>query len=152
MRNLICLCIVIAVSAGSGCSGEPGLKGLVPVTGTVTYQGKPVEGASVSFSPNGAGRSASAMTGEDGTFVLTTVEGGDGAMSGSFGVEISKSEVINPMSPEEVQQYFHEHMGQMPHIEYRHLLPQKYGNANTSGFTATVDASLENDFTFDLAD
>lgn len=152
MRFAICVFFVAAAGMESGCSSPAGVEGLVPVTGKVTYQGKPVEGATASFSPEAEGRSASAITEEDGTFELTTQEAGDGALPGAYKVGISKTEEINPMSSEERQKYFHEHMGRMPPSEYRDLLPEKYKNLNTSGLTAQVKASGENDFTFDLAD
>lgn len=152
MRHLVCLFIVTAASVGGGCSTRSGVEGIVPVTGTVTYNGTPVEGATVSFSPAGEGRSASAITTEDGKFSLTTLEAGDGALPGSYKVGISKSEEVNPMSPEERQKYFDENMGRMPTVEHRQLLPEKFKNPNTSGFTVEVGKSGKNDFTFDLAD
>lgn len=152
MRSLICIFLVTAVCASSGCSGRPRVDGVVPVTGTVTYQGKPAPGATVSFSPAGDGRSASATTNQDGAFALTTLEAGDGALPGNYKVSISKSEVVNPMSPAEQQKYFHEHQGRMPPLEYKHLLPEKYRNPNTSGFTAEVKAPGTNKFDFELAE
>ena len=151
MRHLICLFIVTAASVGGGCS-RAGLEGVVPVTGTVTYNGKPVEGAAVSFSPAGEGRSASALTTEDGKFSLTTLEAEDGAFPGSYKIGISKSEVVNPISDAERQKQFHENMGRMPLEEHRSLLPEKFRNPNTSGLTAEVEKSGENNFAFDLAD
>jgi hypothetical protein len=71
----------------SGCS-----KGLVKVSGTVTLDDKPLEGAEVTFLPAEGGKPASGFTGSDGTFKLTTFSTGDGAQPGEYRVTITKKE------------------------------------------------------------
>jgi hypothetical protein len=71
----------------SGCS-----KGLVKVTGTVTLDDKPLEGAMVSFQPEDGGPPANGFTGSDGTFRLTTYSTGDGARPGDYKVTITKKD------------------------------------------------------------
>ena len=51
MRFGICLLVLVGLCVCVGCGGDPGVKGLVKVTGTVTYQGSPMEGATVRLSP-----------------------------------------------------------------------------------------------------
>jgi hypothetical protein len=71
----------------SGCG-----KGLVRVSGTVTLDDKPLEGAMVSFQPEDGGTPATGFTGSDGTFRLTTYSTGDGARPGEYKVTITKKE------------------------------------------------------------
>jgi hypothetical protein len=70
-----------------GCS-----KGLVRVSGKVTLDDKPLEGAEVSFVPDGGGHAASGFTGSDGTFRLTTYTTGDGVEPGDYKVTVIKKE------------------------------------------------------------
>ena len=61
------------------------------INGKVTLDGQPVAGAQVRFIPRGdTGRSAVGFTGKDGTFTLTTVKQGDGALKGEYKVTVSK--------------------------------------------------------------
>lgn len=73
--------------AASGCKAR-----MVKVEGTVTLDGAPLEGATISFVPeNGAGPSAAGFTGSDGVFTLTTHTTGDGVREGTYNVIITKS-------------------------------------------------------------
>ena len=82
---------LIAVAATAslalvGCgSSEPGL---VPVSGIVMLDDKPIDKAAVMFH-HAAGRIAYGVTGEDGTFQLTTRDSGDGALIGDYRVTVS---------------------------------------------------------------
>jgi hypothetical protein len=82
--------------AGCGASNLP----TTPVTGTITYDGEPLEGATVTLTPDAGStgsRSASAVSDASGNFVLTTVftDGAtsEGALAGSYTVRVSKLEV-----------------------------------------------------------
>jgi hypothetical protein len=69
-----------------GCgSSEPGL---VSVSGVVMLDDKPIGKAAVMFH-HAAGRTAYGVTGEDGTFYLTTRDPGDGALIGDHCVTVS---------------------------------------------------------------
>jgi hypothetical protein len=82
----VCLALAVLV-LGAGCSHK-----LVKVHGKVTLDGKPLDGATVTFVPDGeGGRSASGQTGTDGTFSLSTYTTGDGAQPGQYKVIIAKS-------------------------------------------------------------
>lgn len=132
-----------------GC-GKSGLDGLVPVSGTVTFNGKAIEGADVVFNPDSEGRSASAKTDASGKFHLTTLDPQDGARPGNYKVAISKKEMINPMTAEEAEEWFHKHSGPPPPRKIKNDLPEKYADEKTSGLTATVKESEKNDLSFDL--
>src|SRR5262245_26780612 len=71
-----------------GCNSGS-VSGIVPVSGKVTYKGAPVEGAIVTFVPEGSGRTATATTRASGVFSLTTVDS-PGAMPGKYKVTVDK--------------------------------------------------------------
>ncbi len=84
--------------AAVGCGGGASSVKTVPVRGKVTLDGKPVEGATVQFAPEegSGGRAASGLTKSDGTFELTTVGGGAGAVPGKYKVAITKRATTGP--------------------------------------------------------
>ena len=85
-----CLLGVLSLAALVGCGGNPaGYPDTAPVTGTVTLDGVPLEGASISFAP-GAGRSSSAKTDAEGKYELYYTGAIKGAMLGTHRVMISK--------------------------------------------------------------
>lgn len=143
-----------------GCSGGGGADvGAVSVSGTVTLDGQPVEGATVAFSPAGQGaRSASGKTDGSGKFTLTSVEAGDGAVPGSYAVVITKitggAAMQDPrgqggeLTPEQQKAIMEAAQGKTP--EEKNELPEKYAKADTSGLTAEVSGDGGNEFTFDL--
>jgi len=55
------VCLLLA-----GCGGS----GVVPVSGTLSYKGKPVTNAYINFVPEGGGRPSTAETDENGRFTL----------------------------------------------------------------------------------
>lgn len=80
-----------------GCGpAEEKLPSLVPVNGTVTYDGKPLEGATVFFAPTDGkgGFAASGFTDSAGKYSLETSTGNGrsnpGAVPGKYGVKISR--------------------------------------------------------------
>lgn len=113
-----------------GCSGG---HGTATVTGTVLYQDKPVDGATISFLPKGEGPNAKPARGKtesNGQFTVTTYFGpGDepaGALPGEYSVIVSKiDEPVGAFDP---------HKDPPP----KHHLPLKYEAATTSPLAATI--------------
>ena len=144
-----------------GCADKGADVGTTAVTGTVTLDGQPVEGASVSFSPKSAdGRAAAGKTDASGHFALTTIAAGDGAMPGSYGVTVTKTSGGKPAmtgppdasaTPEERAAYMAsvQEMQKAPR-EITDLLPVKYKTVADSGLTAEVKKGGKNEFTFEL--
>jgi hypothetical protein len=147
-----------------GCSADSGPK-TVPVEGTVTLSGKPVEEATVTFAPQfEGGRTAAGITDASGKFTLNPAGAGVGAMPGTFKVTITKAilkgvESQRPQSQEEGMKQSMEmaqkmreagpsFMGQQTTVEQG--LPEKYGSPDTSGIVADVVADSPNKFSFDL--
>jgi len=161
MRYLACFSMLIGVCVCIGCGGEVKLEGLVPVSGTVTLAGQPVEGASVAFKSEGAGRAAAGTTDASGRFQLTTLKANDGAAPGKYKVTVIQHEKrdidVNAPDPMTVARMSGKpldptdaaaaaEMMKSP----KNLLPEKYANADESGLTAEVTSGGDNDFTFDL--
>jgi hypothetical protein len=88
-RLLVGFVVVLAL----GCGG--GSKGVVPVSGKVTLDGKPLPNATVMFSPIAdpgsidAGPGSSAKTNEKGEYTLQASTGKKGAQVGKHRVTIS---------------------------------------------------------------
>jgi len=132
-----------------GCSsrdnqGVAGRQKTYRVQGVVTYNGNPVEEATVVFNSPTENRAASATTDAQGRFNLTTFEPGDGAVAGKHQVLITKIRVDRgpPRDPESTP----------PPPKEISLLPAKYGKFQTSGLSADVTASGENRIEFKLTD
>ncbi len=158
-RISVCVLVCAAVAVALAGCNSPGGVGATDVSGTVTYNGAPVEGATVSFVPTGdSGKVAAGTTDAQGKFSLTTVQPGDGAIPGAYQVAISKVEGAassgGQQTEEEARQAAMPKSGTAPAPapEAKDLLPVKYKDATKSGLTADVQSGGKNDFTFDLKD
>ncbi|MCR9296183.1 MAG: carboxypeptidase-like regulatory domain-containing protein [bacterium] len=160
-------CAALALFVGCGSSNPP----TAQVTGTVTLDGNPVEGATVLFIPDDASnKAATASTQADGTYALTTFEAGDGAMPGSYKVKVHKfdlpegghnpygesptAEDVKPMTQEEelaAMEAAYSAAAAKPsqkEEKAKNALPQKYADQNTSGLSYTV---TDSGGTYDIA-
>jgi len=149
--GLVCVFVVV----GCGESGDGDRADRVAVTGTVTYNGTPVEGATVAFVPQGADTAgATGRTDASGRYELTTFEPGDGAVPGSYKVKIAKTVVAGvPQGDVEVDLDASGAEDEAPEAaEVEQSLPDKYQNEETSGLTAEVTADGDNEFSFELTD
>ena len=158
--------LLAAVSAGCG----PSAPKLYPASGTVTFEGKPVEGASVLFIPQ-AGRPSMATTDASGKFTVTT-NGKPGAPLGTYLVTVTKQSggaaatpaaSISPQqggaepSEEEKQRMMMKQREEMESqlatmrsgSKSQNVLPAKYANPEASGLSVTVTAD-ETKNVFDL--
>jgi hypothetical protein len=109
-----------------GCGG--GLA-LVPVSGVVTLDGKPVADAGVLFAPVAGGPPATGGTDANGAFELRT-NNRPGAVVGKHRVTVIKRETLGlgplgPTSPKGIQVIWH--------------VPERYSKAETSGLQLTVE-------------
>jgi hypothetical protein len=132
----IALIVLTAVAVG-GCSAKPyqdHRPKLVPAGGVVRYNGKPLDGARVTFSNTALGVSAYGVTDAQGKFTLTTFEPGDGAAPGHYQITVSKAIETGHPTAKTAPPVFRP--GGAPHP--RSLIPQKYGNLATSNLTADV--------------
>jgi len=129
--------VVIAICGMSLAGCGDGRPAPAPVTGVVTYEGQPVEGAHVVFYTQGT-RPAMGTTDAEGRFSLLTWKPGDGALQGEAVVCITKEEVIRrkPDDPYAVAS--------------KSLLPEKYRVPAQSPLRAEVKPGEKNEFRFEL--
>jgi hypothetical protein len=131
----------VVVLIFGGCTGAEG-PDTVAVTGTVTVNGSPLEGASVTFHPIEGSENvlaSQAVTDAAGRFRLATHVGGgrfkDGIVPGKYSVVVTKLDtaaISSTLAPP------------------KNLLPEKYDSPTTSGLSAEVSADKENDFKFSI--
>jgi hypothetical protein len=133
--------IAVAIIAIAGCSGVK-TPPVGQVGGVVTLDGQPLTKGQVQFVPDSSkgtkGRMAVGLIGADGRFALTAFKPGDGALVGFHKVVIICEEEMPAFDPKS------------PPPPPKSLIPIRYTDANTSGFTAEVKSGAKNDFTFAL--
>jgi hypothetical protein len=88
----------------TGCTVQP-----APVKGSVKLDGKPLPFAYIRLTPEEpSGKEASATSGADGIFQLSTFKGNDGAFPGAYKITVQWSEPVKIRaglsSPVEIQQ------------------------------------------------
>jgi hypothetical protein len=124
--------LLACLLAVAGCGRTSRRPETFPGGGVVTLDGKPLEGAVVSFQAPGAKYWAEGRTDAAGRYALFTFVAGDGALPGTYGVVITKYE-----DPATVPESRRERPDYVP----RNLLPARYAATDTSGFSATVAAA-----------
>jgi hypothetical protein len=172
------LLFVFGALALAGCNKGPSLK-TYPVTGTVTYNGKPVAGATVNYiSKDQATPPTTGVTDTDGRFSLSSYIGPKevlrGAVSGDYQVTILKevsnapgdsgqSQNMENLSDQERQQMMTkmwqqrsvgDPKGQRPPDppKPKSEIPLRYAKPESSGLVATVVAGENEPREFKLSD
>ena len=132
------LMAALIIGTSCGCNREAKGPATVEVTGVVTMDGAPLEGANVVFNPAGNGDSrlpSQAMTDHDGRYRLQTHLGGGkykpGIVPGKYAV------TVNKLDTESIKTTY---------APPKNLLPKKYADAKTSDLNADVVAGQRNDF------
>lgn len=135
----------LAISIGSGC-GESGPIPVetAPVTGSATYQGKPLENYRVFFYVSGdrAQEPATARIGADGLFSLSVREPDDGAVVGTNEIWFA----YDPELPEEIPGMETGRAPPPPTVK----LPEKYLDREKSGLTVDVPPDGLKDYKIEL--
>jgi len=138
VRILTALAVTAAVVAGCG---QPG-PALEEAAGSVTLDGQPIEGATVTFVPvAGTEGLCSGITDPAGRFRLTTVIAGLGALpgaaAGDYAVTVTK--VIGSSAPAASQDPgYVAPTSQTAPPKVTYVVPKRYAEATTSGLTVTV--------------
>ncbi len=122
----------------SGCGdGRPSL---VPITGTVTLNGAPVEGAQLGFEPQGIegySRPSMAITDAQGKFTVGTYDKADGIPAGSYKVSVFKRDVVGKL-PESYNS--EDTAANIAPVTYKWTVPQKYSTTLDSGIVVEVSS------------
>lgn len=126
-RSLCALAVCLAFALGCGSGEEP-----VPIKGTVTYRGKPLDQGEISFYPEG-GRPASGKIVAGQITDVTTFVLNDGVLPGKCRVAVQSVENAGDM-----------------YKKHRSLIPDTYATPERSGLTAEVARGGENSLVFDL--
>ncbi len=159
MRLVSCLLVCVGLLSFAGCGD--GIT-LYPVSGTVTLDGKPVEGLMVAFAPEDSGFSGAGRTDANGKYTITSTKG-KGLPSGNYNVAISEVTVVEN-SGSEVEEaaqssnnasYERMAMGGGSQQQYRDaekkkskLIPAKY---NAQSTLKEIVAETENTIDFALS-
>jgi hypothetical protein len=135
-QKLLTLVLTIFVLMITGC-GSDGPE-FVPVSGTVTLNGKPISEAVVTFVPKQDGKPAMGFTDEQGLFSLSTSEVDNGAIVGSYYATVTSLD------------------GNAVHVDaqglstgirvrprQKSILPRRYALFGTSGLSYEVQADME---------
>lgn len=141
--NRVCTAMLLAFVGGLfGCSGD-GKLSVYPVSGTVTQNGKPLEGATVYLYAKDEAVVAAktpvpqGKTDASGKYQLKTYETNDGAPAGEYGVAIVAMKIVNDSEdPEQIVE--------------TDLLKGRYSDSAQSGLTATVQEGATEVPPFDL--
>jgi len=140
--------LVVAIFL-AGCSPGSGIH-TVPVSGKVTYKGQPVEGATISFMPEGDTRPATAISGPGGAYRLMTLDA-PGAMPGQYTVVVRKTDIPTE-STKAVSMEDALKLNSRPPPQPKELLPAKYGDAARSPLKIEVKTGQSNPTDLQLAD
>jgi hypothetical protein len=160
------LALLLAALLGfSGCSG-PDRPDTYAVEGQVAYNGKPLEGATISFWAETSARAAVGTTDAEGKFTLSTFELEDGAIAGEHKVTVTKltdaeaaaaakmpAASNDPSQMTQMTKSYRDTMSQISKNKKEKLaVPGVYSSASTTPLTATVKAGGNEPFVFQLSD
>ncbi len=128
MASLVALMLAVSLS-GCGIGGEAGT---VPVTGTVTLDGQPVDGAAVAFIGNGGARLATTQTDSAGKFTVRAAAGKNAVTIAKAAPEAAAAAPVGDgLMPSEAE------LARMPPPP-KPAFPPKYADPNTSGLAFDV--------------
>jgi hypothetical protein len=128
--------LVILGLACAGCSNQLGTAetlSTVPVSGTLTYQGQPLESFRVSFYPEQGDRASSGLTDASGKFTIGTNKEGDGAPVGNYRVVVA---FAPPTADDNTADMPIDDPSKLPKPKIK--VPAKYSNPEKSGLTQEV--------------
>jgi hypothetical protein len=127
--------LLLSISACIGCGGAK----VVPVSGQVKLDGKPLAECAVMFTPVARGPVANGSTDAEGRFQLATTNR-SGAIAGEYFVTIVKQRVTEVVDKATGGR----------RLDTQWYTPQKYSRPDTSGLRKTVN-DQEHEFVFELS-
>ncbi len=141
IASLPILCGLLAIMVGCG----PDLSHLpatVPARGVVTLDGTPVENATITFIADSGTYHATAVSDSSGGFTLKAFPEKDGAVPGSYKVEVNKA-VVEGGGDAGTD-------GEIKGLTVKFGVPQKYATIGTSGLTTTIPEGGKTDIKIEL--
>ncbi|MCL2347060.1 MAG: carboxypeptidase-like regulatory domain-containing protein [Planctomycetaceae bacterium] len=149
LRHAAAFCLVFVSLFVLGCDSK-GIKTDV-VTGKVSFNDEPLEGASVRFSPvkQGVGNLGYGATDKDGVYKLQTILGNPdaGTTPGEYIVTVSKSFNVGTGRFQPKESGMTAPMEIMDPVE---MIPDQYSNAQKSELRFTVVAGKKNEYNIDM--
>lgn len=142
---IVSTCVLMMVGCGSSSP-------YAPVSGIVTIDGEPLAEASVAFHPKAGGRPAYGLTRADGSYELTAIERGDGALIGEHRVTITAVKVEQSEKAKAMAEELGSLSSAMPMPKPKEvwLAPESYSQVENSGLTFTVERGAANQADFAL--
>ncbi|AMV35162.1 hypothetical protein VN12_23755 [Pirellula sp. SH-Sr6A] len=163
LPNVLFAALCVTLSFATGCGGDSGRPKTYKTSGSVKVNGKPIEGAVVTFQLSGGKENAIGSTDANGEFTLSMFVPGDGAVEGQYNVAISKHTTPPPpqnsagapgviASGELSEDYAPPAATASGGADKgpKSPIPEKYSNDQTSGLRASVTPAGPNRFDFDL--
>jgi hypothetical protein len=140
----------IALAALVGCTGGKDAGSYATVSGVVTNNGAPVDGAKVNFysTVEAAGKgsaSYSVMTDSFGKYLIATVGKEPGIPPGMYKVTITKLDGNSAKLPPDFDQGQLEASGMA-----KNMMPKDYENVNTTKLSVTLEPGKNENKNFDL--
>jgi hypothetical protein len=146
--------LILTILVLSGCQKNP--FGTIPVSGTVKFDGKPIEGVTVTLIPVlTSNLGAYGLTTADGSFITTTggAKFGSGTQPGEYNVTFSKTDVEEKYKPSFFSKENTENKVDEPFVvpPLIYIIPERYGNVTTSGIAPIkIEKGKKNHFNFEL--
>ena len=150
-----CCLLSVSVGCNQGPAKPDHIPDLTACSVTVTYNGQPVQGASVLLAPTSGQLSAAGVTDSSGKAVLKVDGMWEGVAPGEYRVTVTKMEKVEgtlgptPENPAEYEEY-QKKLDAQP--APKHLIPEKYSGFTTSGLTITIADGTPVKETFELTD
>lgn len=145
VRNKSAIAAVLCLGLLSlGCGSAKQMLDVVPASGKVTVDGKPVEGISVSLVPQDGvvGRGGYGVTDASGAFDVTSVEGQDGVAEGKYKVLFQKlAQPDGSPIPEGAN---------AADVGATNILPQSYNDPDVCTMFAIIKSDGNSEMEFDL--
>ncbi len=152
-KHIFCTALMIAFSAIIVGCGESENVEVFPARGIVKFDGKPmIGGGAISLVPmvSQSGKNAGGIINADGTFVLTTYEDGDGAMTGSFRVIINQSTSQEPENGGDSDAAGKAPVKAVQTVTSADVIPTIYADPVSSPVEVRIEARELNELTINL--
>jgi hypothetical protein len=155
------LLMLASLTGVLGCGGGVPVPKTTPTSGTVMYNGQPVQGATVSFWAENAPRAATGVTDAQGQFTLSMFKANDGAIVGENKITVSKvtGAPVSTASPEQAlndptaaAKSMMEARGGARQQGPKSEVPAKYGSVTSTTLKETITEAGPNQFVLQLTD